>query len=63
MELDRDKNSNRYLSLRDLPAFYYVRLGTGAVLILAAPEIAYLLAFNLILFLVAYMRFIRYDVR
>jgi len=29
----------------------------------AAPEIGYLLLLNLILFLVAYVRFVRYDVR
>jgi ABC-type transport system involved in multi-copper enzyme maturation permease subunit len=63
MELDRDKNTSRYLSLRDLPAFTYLRLSAGAVLVAAAPEIAFLLGLNLILFLVAYVRFIRYDVR
>jgi ABC-type transport system involved in multi-copper enzyme maturation permease subunit len=63
MEMDRDKNLSRYLSLLDLPAFNYSRLGTAAVLVHTAPEIAYLLVLNLILFLVAYVRFIKYDVR
>jgi len=63
MEMDRGKNTSRYLSLRDLPAFAYQRLGSGAVAIQAGPEIAYLLLLNLILFLVAYVRFVRYDVR
>ncbi len=63
IEMDREKNSSRYLSLRDLPAFTYARLETGAILVQAAPEIGYLLLFNLILFLVAYVRFVRYDVR
>jgi len=63
MEMDRGKNLSRYLSLRDLPAFTYQRLSAGAVLVAAAPEIAFLLGLNLILFLIAYMRFIRYDVR
>ncbi len=63
IEMDREKNTSRYLSLRDLPAFTYARLRTGAILVQAAPEIGYLLLLNLILFLVAYVRFVRYDVR
>jgi len=63
IEMDRGKNTSRYLSLRDLPAFTYRRLSAGAVLVAAAPEIAFLLGLNLMLFLVAYVRFIRYDVR
>jgi hypothetical protein len=63
IEMDRGKNLSRYLSLRDLPAFTYQRLSAGAVLVAAAPEIAFLLGLNLILFLVTYVRFIRYDVR
>jgi ABC-type transport system involved in multi-copper enzyme maturation permease subunit len=51
------------LSLGDLPAFTYQRLSTGAVLVHALPEIGYLLMLELILFLVAYVRFLRYDVR
>lgn len=63
MELDRDKNTSRYLSLLDLPAFTFSRLGAAATLAHAAPEITYLLVLNFILFLVAYMRFVHYDVR
>ncbi len=63
IEMDREKNTSRYLSLRDLPAFTYTRLETAAILVQAAPEIGYLLLLNLILFLAAYVRFIRYDVR
>ena len=63
MELDRDKNTSRYLSLLDLPAFTFSRLGTAATLVHSAPEITYLLVLNFILFLVAYVRFVHYDVR
>jgi ABC-type transport system involved in multi-copper enzyme maturation permease subunit len=63
MEMDRDKDTSRYLSLRGLPAFAYTRLETSAILVQAAPEIGCLLLLNLILFLVVYVRFIRYDVR
>jgi ABC-type transport system involved in multi-copper enzyme maturation permease subunit len=63
IEMDRGKNTSRYLSLRDLPAFTHQRLSAGAVLVASAPEIAFLLGLNLILFLVAYVRFVRYDVR
>jgi hypothetical protein len=63
IEQDRPKNPNRYLSLADLPTFIYRRLATGAALVSAAPEIAYLLGLNLILFFVAFMRFANYDVR
>ncbi len=51
------------LSLGDLPAFTYRRLSAGTMLLHAWPEISYLLLLNLILFLVAYVRFLRYDVR
>jgi hypothetical protein len=47
----------------DLPAFTYERLPTGAALVKAAPEISYLLVLNLVLFLVAFVRFVHYDVR
>jgi len=63
IETEREKNTNLYLSLGDVPAFNHSRLGTSTVLARAAPEIVYLLAVNLVLFLVAYVRFIRYDVR
>jgi ABC-type transport system involved in multi-copper enzyme maturation permease subunit len=63
MELDRDKNASRYLSLLDLPAFTFSRLGAATTLVHSAPEIAYLLVLNFILFLVAYVRFVHYDVR
>jgi ABC-type transport system involved in multi-copper enzyme maturation permease subunit len=56
-------SADRFLPLGDLPAFTYTRLATGAALVQAAPEIAYLLGLNLILFLVAFMRFVHYDVR
>jgi ABC-type transport system involved in multi-copper enzyme maturation permease subunit len=52
-----------FLSLGDMPAFTYSRLGLGQTLVTAAPEIAYLLLVNLVLFLVAFVRFVRYDVR
>ena len=51
------------LSLGDLPAFSYGRLPIGAALVKAAPEISYLLVLNLVLFLVAFVRFVHYDVR
>jgi hypothetical protein len=51
------------LPLGDLPAFTYGRLPTGAALVKAAPEISYLLVLNLVLFLVAFVRFVHYDVR
>jgi ABC-type transport system involved in multi-copper enzyme maturation permease subunit len=57
------KSADRFLPLGDLPAFTYTRLATGAALVRAGPEIAYLLGLNLILFLVAFMRFVHYDVR
>jgi ABC-type transport system involved in multi-copper enzyme maturation permease subunit len=56
-------SADRFLSLGDLPAFTYTRLATGAALVGAGPEIAYLLGLNLILFLVAFVRFVHYDVR
>ena len=62
-EIDRDKKPERLLALGDLPAFTYQRLGTGAVLVQAAPEIAYLLVLNIILFLGAFVRFVHYNVR
>jgi hypothetical protein len=57
------KRSDWFLSLSDLPAFGYARIGTGQVLVSAAPEILYLFVLNLILFLVSFVRFTRYDVR
>jgi len=61
---EEDRRDPRWLlSLGDLPAFSYTRLGTGQTLVAAAPEIAYLLVLNLILFLVAFVRFVHYDVR
>jgi hypothetical protein len=51
------------LPLGDLPAFNYGRLPTGAAVVKAAPEISYLLVLNLVLFLVAFVRFVHYDVR
>ncbi len=63
IEQDREKNTSRFLSLGDLPAFHYARLEVSAVLVQVAPEIVYLLALNLILFVVAFTRFICYDVR
>jgi ABC-type transport system involved in multi-copper enzyme maturation permease subunit len=51
------------LALGDLPGFSYKRLAVGETLVMAAPEIVYLLVLNLMLFLVAFMRFVRYDVR
>jgi hypothetical protein len=60
---EREKDPNRLLPLRDLPAFTYSRAATGALLVHAAPEITYLLGLNLILFLVAFTRFVHYDVR
>jgi ABC-type transport system involved in multi-copper enzyme maturation permease subunit len=52
-----------FLALGDLPGFSYTRLTVGEMLITAAPEVVYLLVLNLIFFLVAYVRFARYDVR
>jgi ABC-type transport system involved in multi-copper enzyme maturation permease subunit len=63
IEQDRDRSNQHRLAVGDLPAFTYTRLATGNVLVQAAPEIGYLLLLNLILFLVAYVRFVRYDVR
>ena len=65
MELEKrwHESPDYFLPLGDLPAFTYARLATGAALVQAAPEIAYLLGLNLILFLVAFMRFVHYDVR
>ena len=51
------------LPLGDLPAFTYQRTATGVALVRAAPELLYLLVLNIVLFLVAYVRFVRYDVR
>jgi ABC-type transport system involved in multi-copper enzyme maturation permease subunit len=62
-EIDRDKKPERLLALGDLPAFTYQRFGTGAVLVQGAPEIGYLVVLNVVLFLVAFVRFLRYDVR
>lgn len=62
-EDDRDRKPARLLALGDLPAFVYRPLGTGAVLVEAGPEIGYLLVLNAILFLVAFVRFVHYDVR
>ena len=63
VEADMRARPDWSLSLGDLPAFTYQRLSTGAVLVHALPEIGYLLILALILFLVAYVRFLRYDVR
>jgi hypothetical protein len=63
IEQDRDRSNQHRLAVGDLPAFTYSRLATGQVLVQAAPEIGYLLLSSLILFLVAYVRFVRYDVR
>ena len=63
MDKDMRARSDWNLSPGDLPGFTYRRLTTGAVLVHAWPEIGYLLLLNLILFLVAYVRFLRYDVR
>jgi len=63
LEKTWETSADRFLSLGDLPAFTHTRLATGAALVQAAPEIAYLLGLNLILFLVAFMRFVHYDVR
>jgi hypothetical protein len=61
---EEDRRDPRWLlSLGDMPAFSYARLGTGQILVAAAPEIGYLLVLNLILFLVAFVRFVHYDVR
>jgi ABC-type transport system involved in multi-copper enzyme maturation permease subunit len=57
------RRTDWHLSLGDLPAFTYARLGTAQALVSAAPEIIYLLVLNLILFLVAFVRFANYDVR
>jgi hypothetical protein len=63
LEKTWETSADRFLPLGDLPAFTCARLATGAALVQAAPEIAYLLGLNLILFLVAFMRFVHYDVR
>jgi len=63
IEQERERSNQHRLTVGDLPAFTYTRLATGHVLVQAAPEIGYLLLLNLILFLVAYVRFVRYDVR
>jgi len=62
-ERDRDNSRRAVLLLGDLPAFTHQRLGTGAILVQAGPEIGYLLVLNIILFLVAFVRFVHYDVR
>ena len=62
-EMEREKRTDRRLPLGDLPAFRYARIGTGEVLVHAAPEIAFLMIVNLVLFLVVFTRFVRYDVR
>ncbi len=51
------------LPLGDLPAFTYQRTAIGTALVRTAPELLYLLVLNIVLFLVAYVRFVRYDVR
>jgi ABC-type transport system involved in multi-copper enzyme maturation permease subunit len=62
-EQTRDRGNQSRLALGDMPAFTYTRRATGSALAQAAPEIACLLLLNLVLFLVAYVRFVRYDVR
>jgi ABC-type transport system involved in multi-copper enzyme maturation permease subunit len=59
----RRQRTDWLLSLGDLPGFSYMRLAIGETLVTAAPEIVYFFVLNLILFLVAFMRFARYDVR
>ena len=63
IDIEAQKSPGWTLSLNDLPQFTYTRMRAGQVLVTAAPEILYLLALNLVLFLVAYVRFVRYDVR
>lgn len=63
MEQQDQSRPDYLLSLADLPAFSYERLRASRMLVTAAPEIAYLLVLNLILFLAAFVRFARYDVR
>lgn len=63
LDEEQRHRSDWFLALGDLPGFSYARLTTGETLVTAAPEIVYLLVLNLLLFLVAFMRFARYDVR
>lgn len=63
LEEEDQRRPTWFLSLSDLPAFTYSRMGTGQTLVSAAAETIYLLVLNLILFLVAFMRFVHYDVR
>jgi ABC-type transport system involved in multi-copper enzyme maturation permease subunit len=63
LEETERQRSDWFLPLDDLPAFRYQRLHAGQTLVAAAPEFAYLLVLNLILFLLAFVRFVRYDVR
>jgi hypothetical protein len=63
LEEENQRRPDRFLALSDLPGFSYARLGTGQALVTAAPEILYLCVLNLIFFLVAFMRFVHYDVR
>jgi ABC-2 family transporter protein len=61
-EEDR-KRSDWFLALNDLPRFSYARMSAGQSLVTAAPEIGYLLLLNAILFFIAFVRFVKYDVR
>ena len=63
VDQEKHQRADWLLSLGDLPGFSYMRLAIGETLVTAAPEIVYLFVLNLILFLVAFMRFARYDVR
>jgi ABC-type transport system involved in multi-copper enzyme maturation permease subunit len=63
LDEEQRRRPDWFLRLGDLPGFSYARLTVGEMLITAAPEIVYLLVLNLIFFLVAFMRFARYDVR
>jgi hypothetical protein len=62
-DTEAQKSPGWTLSLNDVPQFTYTRMRAGQVLVTAAPEILYLLVLNLVLFLVAFVRFVRYDVR